>query len=85
MMFEGKCPNCGSDKIYRSKGYLRWDKMTGESEHLKYPPDQMILVHHYACIDCRRVDTYVMDHESVQNILEEWYPVNDKSKRTDST
>ena len=63
-----------------SKDYLRRDKLTGEGLHLKYPPARMILIHHYACIDCRLIESYVMDNESVQNILEEWYPVNGKSK-----
>lgn len=84
MMFDGTCPNCGSDKIYMSKHHLRWGDMTGEASELKFPPVRMILIHHYACVTCRKVESYVMDNESVQNILDEWYPVNPKAKRKDT-
>lgn len=83
MMFDGKCSNCGSDRIYMSKQHLRWDKMRGDTVYLKQPPTRMILIHHYACITCRKIESYVMDNESVQNILDEWHPVNPKSKRND--
>lgn len=83
-MFDGTCPNCGSENIYMSKHHLRWDKMTGEAIYLKQAPFRMILIHHYVCIECRLIESYVMDNESVQNILDEWYPVNGKSKRNNT-
>ncbi|MDQ7025723.1 MAG: hypothetical protein Q9P44_09205 [Anaerolineae bacterium] len=82
-MKSGKCPKCGSSDIYRShkpgnEGRIgNWLFIKGE--FFRNKGAHLI---HYACGQCNTIESYVADDESMQNIREEWIPMNPrKSKR----
>ena len=80
----GTCPKCGSKNILVSKQPKNWNTLTGQAIFVKGMPPKVAHLRHYVCADCRFIESYVAGEESMNNILEEWYPLSEKQKRKNS-
>ena len=84
-MKSGKCPKCGSGDIYvgHSKNFMGVS-LVGNYILLNQSSGfrgKFAKLNHYACASCNYIEAYVADNESMQNIKEEWKPMNPKEKR----
>ena len=81
-MKSGKCPKCGSENIYCSLPQpiigignfilIKWG----------FLKNIFATLIHYVCDDCQYTESYIADDKSMNNIREEWTPMNPpKSKR----
>lgn len=82
-MKSGICPKCGSDEVYKSHKISR-SLYPGNRIMIKMGlmKNSMAILVHYVCTNCRYIESYVAhDDTSLNNIKDEWLPVNDKHKR----
>ena len=82
-MKSGIYPKCASIEIYMHK-----DKIYGSNQGQWLIAKRGMLkpkiawLEHYACANCNYLESYVaQDIYSMQNIKEEWLPINEKRKR----
>jgi DNA-directed RNA polymerase subunit RPC12/RpoP len=79
----GTCPKCGSKNILVSKKPKNWNALTGQAIFVKGFPPKLAHIRHYVCADCSFIESYVAGDDSMRNILEEWYPLNQKRKNSE--
>lgn len=85
-MKSGKCPKCDSGDIYVSTPLktIAGVPLLGSAifmERFSWTTPKSAILIHYACASCNYIESYVFDDESMQNIKEEWKPINPKTKR----
>jgi hypothetical protein len=70
-MRDGVCPKCGLDEVYKKKaeGHYRIPGMFGQNPILT------------VCTKCGYYEHYIEDNRYIQDIKEDWSPVNWKRKR----
>ena len=74
-MKDGKCPHCGSKRIYAATDLPLKGGPFG-SNSIPVSLTSMAPLDNYVCIDCGRLERYVADEEKLAEIKRRWQPVN---------
>jgi hypothetical protein len=81
---DGICPKCSSDEIYASVPVYT---MGAEGHSIffykSFFNSGYIFLQHYACLNCRYLETYIEDEESVNRIVENWQPLKKEKRKND--
>ena len=77
-MKQGKCPKCGSDKIYSAVDLPLKGGPFG-SNSIPVSLTLMAALDNYVCIDCGLVEHYVAQKRHLRTIAEKWTPVKKDS------
>ena len=80
-MKNGKCPQCGSEKIYAAKDLPLKGGPFG-SNSIPVSLTSMAPLDNYVCIACGRVESYIADKEKLAEIKRKWRPVNQAEEET---
>jgi len=73
-MNNGKCPKCGSTKIFAGKDLPLKSGPFG-SNSIPISLTSMAALDNYVCTDCGLVESYVADEEKLKEIAKKWKPV----------
>jgi hypothetical protein len=82
-MKQGKCPKCGSDKIYAAIDLPLKSGPFG-SNSIPVSLTAMAALDNYVCVDCGLVESYVADEAMLKKIANKWKAVNDTAEDEDS-
>ncbi len=74
-MKTGKCPKCGSKKIFSAVDMPLKGGPFG-SNSIPISLTSMAALDNYVCTDCGLVERYVADQEKLEEIARRWAPVN---------
>jgi predicted nucleic-acid-binding Zn-ribbon protein len=75
-MKQGKCPKCGSMKIYSAADMPLKSGPFG-SNSIPVSLTAMAALDNYVCVDCGLVERYVADTRMLKKIAQKWTPVNE--------
>ena len=75
-MKQGKCPKCGSTKIYSADDLPLKSGPFG-SNSIPVSLTVMAALDNYVCIDCGLVESYVAEKRLLKKIAQKWNPVGD--------
>jgi hypothetical protein len=75
-MKQGKCPKCGSTKIYSAVDLPLKSGPFG-SNAIPVSLTAMAALDNYVCVDCGLVESYVADEHMLNKISKKWKSVND--------
>ncbi|RJQ83204.1 MAG: hypothetical protein C4519_07150 [Desulfobacteraceae bacterium] len=78
-MKNGRCPKCGSDKIYSASDLPLKGGPFG-SNSIPISLTSMAPLDNYVCIDCGAVESYVADKYKLDEIARKWSAVNEDLK-----
>ncbi len=74
-MKTGKCPKCGSEKIFSAADMPLKGGPFG-SNSIPISLTSMAALDNYVCVDCGLVERYVADEEKLKEIARRWAPAN---------
>ncbi len=74
-MKTGKCPKCGSEKIFSAVDMPLKGGPFG-SNSIPVSLTSMAALDNYVCVDCGLVERYVADKEKLEEIARRWAPAN---------
>ena len=75
-MKQGKCPKCGSTKIYSAVDLPLKSGPFG-SNAIPVSLTAMAALDNYVCVECGLVESYVADETMLNKISKKWKSVND--------
>jgi len=75
-MKQGKCPKCGSTKIYSAVDLPLKSGPFG-SNSIPVTLTSMAALDNYVCVDCGLVESYVADENMLKKIASKWIAVNE--------
>jgi len=76
-MKDGKCPRCGSDKIYAPKDLPLKGGPFG-SNTIPISLTSMAPLDNYACTACGLVESYIADEDKLKEIERKWARVGEE-------
>lgn len=75
-MKQGKCPKCGSTKIYSAEDLPLKSGPFG-SNAIPVSLTAMAALDNYVCVACGLVESYVADESMLKKIAKKWKAVNE--------
>jgi predicted RNA-binding Zn-ribbon protein involved in translation (DUF1610 family) len=80
-MKTGKCPKCGSEKIFSAVDMPLKGGPFG-SNSIPISLTSMAALDNYVCVDCGLVERYIADEEKLKEIARRWVPSNAAREET---
>ncbi len=80
-MKQGKCPKCGSTKIYTATDLPLKSGPFG-SNSIPVTLTTIAALDNYVCVDCGFVERYVAEATILKKISNRWCAVNDTEEET---
>ncbi len=74
-MKDGKCPKCGSDKVYEASDLPLKGGPFG-SNSIPISLTSMAPLDNYVCVDCGYMESYLTGKDKLAEIARKWSPVN---------
>lgn len=81
-MKQGKCPKCGSTKIYSAVDLPLKSGPFG-SNSIPISLTAMAALDNYVCVDCGLVESYVADEYMLKKISKKWKAVDERAEGED--
>lgn len=75
-MKNGRCPRCGSNKIYSAADLPLKGGPFG-SNTIPVSLTSMAPLDNYVCVDCGLVESYVADEDKLAEIARKWSALNE--------
>jgi predicted RNA-binding Zn-ribbon protein involved in translation (DUF1610 family) len=82
-MKQGKCPKCGSERVYASVDLPLKSGPFG-SNSIPVSLTAMAALDNYVCVDCGLVESYIADEAMCKKITRKWSAVNDSEPDKES-
>jgi predicted nucleic-acid-binding Zn-ribbon protein len=83
----GICPQCNSSQIYVSEGkFTAIMRSRGHAilaKEAAFAGHKYVLLKHYVCLNCHYIETYAHGQSSINNILENWQPLNKEKRKNE--
>ncbi|MEJ2041627.1 MAG: hypothetical protein P8X55_22270 [Desulfosarcinaceae bacterium] len=83
-MKSGKCPKCGSEKIYTAENMPLKTGPFG-SNSIPLSLTSLAALDNYVCLDCGFVERYVADKDKLDEINRKWSAVNSQGDEAEQT
>lgn len=77
-MKDGRCPKCGSSKIYASVDLPLKGGPFG-SNSIPVSLASMAALDNYVCSECGLVESYIAGEDKLKEIAEKWKPLADQT------
>lgn len=81
-MKTGRCPKCGSNKVYSATDLPLKGGPFG-SNSIPVSLTSMAPLDNYVCVDCGLVESYVADKDKLAEITRKWSAVNEDTKTSE--
>ena len=81
-MKNGKCPKCGSTRIYTAKDMPLKAGPFG-SNSIPVSLTSLAALDNYVCLDCGFVERYVADSDKLDEIKRKWLAVSDEENQAE--